>query len=149
MFQKRSHIALVAASALLLLTGCSAGASQTGSANGAQSDAPAAEQSKSEACDIVKARFEDFKQMASNSSSSDPQAAVTAFKDLAAKTNDSLTSITNSEVKPAATKAAAALSDYVAFLEKVLADPNEASAMSDQAKALQDGFTEAATVCGD
>lgn len=78
---------------------------------------------------------------------SDPQAVVDQFKEFTATASESLNAITNAEVKDAATDAATALDDYVAFLETIVADPSKASDISVQVTSLQEGFTEVATVC--
>lgn len=137
MIIKRTPLAALAASALLLLAGCSGGG------------APAADQSKADACDIVKTQFEEVSKAGSSMSSSDPEAAMTSFKSLATNVDDAFSSITNTEVAPAAAQASGALNDYVAFLEGVVADPSGVDGLGEQVQTLQQSFTDAAAVCAD
>jgi len=160
----RTPFALIAASALLLLTGCSGGTSDTaessddsmtdsGTTTTQETTAPASpaaaagDQSKAEACDIIRTQFQEVSGAGSTVDSSDPQATLAAFKDLASEVGTQFASITNDEVAPAAQKASGALNDYAAFLETVIADPSKASGLGDQVSTLQTSFTEAATVC--
>ena len=164
MIIKRTPFALVAASALLLLAGCSGGATNTAeSSDDSMTDsgttttqettapaspaAPAGDQSKADACDIVRTQFQEVSGAGSTVDSSDPQATLAAFKKLASDVGTQFDSITNAEVAPAAKKASGALNDYAAFLETVVADPSKASGLSGQVSTLQASFTEAATVC--
>ena len=80
-------------------------------------------------------------------SSSDPEAAMTSFKSLATNVDDAFSSITNTEVAPAAAQASGALNDYVAFLEGVVADPSGVDGLGEQVQTLQQSFTDAAAVC--
>ena len=164
MSHRRRHLMIAAATVALglLLAGCSGGGEATGASQdgrassgsssgstSAETSAPPAssDQSKVDACLIVKDSFEEFSSVSSTVDASNPQGAIDAFKDLSAKTTDALASITNAEVKPAATKAATALGDYVTFLETVVSDPSQASEMSAKVTDLQEGFTEVATIC--
>lgn len=163
MIIKRTPLALVAASALLLLAGCSGGGSSAeGDANAAaptaessatsqaatqESSAPAGDQSKAEACEIVTSSFSDVTEASGSIDTTDPQAALAGFKDLAAKVDSNFSQITNAEVAPAAQNASASLNEYVTFLEGVIADPSTASGISEQVTALQESFTEAGTAC--
>lgn len=153
----RTPFALLAASALLLLAGCSGGgtaaeqedtaASSAASAPAQESAAPAADQSKADACQIVIASFSDVTQASSSMSSTDPEAAMATFRDLAAKVQSDFAGITNSEIAPFAQDASATLNDYVAFIEGLTVDPSNASALTEQVTALQDSFTAAGTAC--
>lgn len=153
MLKKRYHVAVATAALALLLAGCSGGsggASSEGPKNETQqSSVPpaAADQSKADACKIVQDGLTEFSTLSSEMDPSNPQGVLDKFKELSTKTSDSLASITNAEVKPAATKAATALGDYVTFLEAVIADPSKASDMTEKVTALQEGFTEVGTVC--
>jgi hypothetical protein len=156
MLKKRYQLAVTTAALALLLAGCSGGgagsSSEPAAAEGSQgqsSSAPdaASGQSKADACKIVQDSFAKFGELSGSVDASDPQGAVDTFKQFSSETKDALSSITNDEVKPAATKAATALEGYVGFLEAVLSDPSKAGDMGAQATALQEGFTEAATVC--
>jgi hypothetical protein len=155
MLKKRYQLAVTTAALALLLTGCAGGSGSTSSepataeTQQSQSSAPeaATDQSKADACKIVQDSFTEFGELSGSVDASDPQGALDGFKALSAKAGDALNGITNSEVKPAATKAAAALGEYVSFLETVISDPSKASDLSGQVTALQEGFTEAATVC--
>jgi len=164
MITKRAPFALVAASALLLLAGCSGGGSNTaessddssadsGTTTTQETTAPttpaaaAGDQSKAEACDIVREQFQAVSGAGSTVDSSDPQATLTAFKKLASDVGTQFSSITNEEIAAPAQKASGALNDYAAYLETVIADPSKASGLSDQISTLQASFTEAATAC--
>ncbi|MDR6691068.1 ABC-type glycerol-3-phosphate transport system substrate-binding protein [Microbacterium sp. 1154] len=164
MITKRVPFALVAASALLLLAGCSGGGSNTaessddssvdgGTTTTQETTAPttpaaaAGDQSKAEACDIVREQFQAVSGAGSTVDSSDPQATLTAFKQLASDVGTQFSSITNEEIAAPAQKASGALNDYAAYLETVIADPSKASGLSDQISTLQASFTEAATAC--
>lgn len=161
MIIKRTPFALVAASALLLLAGCSGGSTNTAeSSDDSMNDggttttqettapaAPAGDQSKAEACEIVRTQFQEVSGAGSAMNTSDPQAAMAQFTQLASDVSTQFDTITNEEVAPAAQKASGALNDYAAFLETVVADPSKASGLSEQVSTLQTSFTEAATVC--
>lgn len=164
MITKRAPFALVAASALLLLAGCSGGGSNTaessddsstdsGTTTTQETTAPttpaaaAGDQSKAEACDIVREQFQAVSGAGSTVDSSDPQATLTAFKKLASDVGTQFSSITNEEIAAPAQKASGALNDYAAYLETVIADPSKASGLSDEISTLQASFTEAATAC--
>ncbi|PNW08443.1 hypothetical protein DEU35_2921 [Microbacterium sp. AG157] len=163
MIIKRAPFALVAASALLLLAGCSGGSGTAESSDDSMADggttttqettapatpsAPAGDQTKAEACDIVREQFQAVSGAGSTVNSSDPQATLTAFKQLASDVGTQFSSITNEEIAPSAQKASGALNDYAAYLETVVADPSKASGLSDQISTLQASFTEAATAC--
>lgn len=163
MIIKRASFAVVAAA--LLLTGCSGNASTDADTAAPESTAPSAAassfapspsqssvapagaQSKQDACQIIIASFTDVTEASSDISSSDPQTAVTRFKELASKVQGDFSQITNEEVAPAAQNASATLNEYVTFLEGVIADPSTANGLSDQVTALQESFTQAGTVC--
>lgn len=150
----RTPLALVAASALLVLVGCSGGgastdasAPDTSASSAQQSAAPAAEQSKADACEIIIASFTDVSQATSSMSSSDPAAAMATFKDLVSKVQGDFQGITNAEIAPLAQDASTTLSNYVTFLEELTADPSKASGVTEQVTALQNSFTAAGTAC--
>lgn len=163
MIKTRTSFALVAASALLLLTGCSGGGDSnakeadtndtagtseaSSSAQASSAPAPAGDQSKADACQIVQEQFQAVSQAGSSIDTSDPQATLTQFRELATQVDTEFGGITNEEVAPAAQKASGALNEYATFLEGLIADPNTASGLSDQVTALQESFTDAATVC--
>lgn len=136
MLKKRYHIAIAAGVLALALTGCSAGGG-------------ASTQSKEDACALVQKSFTDFAEISSDTDFTDPQGAVDKVKELADKASESLNEVTNADVKPAATKAVAALSDYAEFLQSVISDPTKAAGMTDQITALQEGFTTVGTLCGE
>lgn len=161
MIIKRTPLALVAASALLLLAGCSGGgspstATETADAAPAPSptavqDSPTPEsesgQSKADACDIIIGSFTDVSQASSDIASSDPETAIASFKTLADQVETDFAQITNTEVAPLAQSASTQLQEYVTFLDGLLADPNTASGLGDQITQLQESFTEAGTAC--
>ncbi|MBM3715146.1 MAG: hypothetical protein FJW64_05305 [Actinobacteria bacterium] len=159
----RTPLALIAASALLLLTGCTGGgspstASETSDApsstptavaetESAETTAPEGGQSKDDACQIIITSFTDVSQASSDIATSDPETAIATFKTLADKVETDFAQITNAEVAPLAQEASTQLQEYVTFLDGVLADPNNASGLGDQITALQDSFTQAGTAC--
>lgn len=160
----RAPFALLAASALLLLAGCSGGASTTTEASPAESVAPTAAtstsaaptpatdadesgQSKADACQIIIASFNDVVTTSQAMDSSDPQGNLKRFQELSAKVQGDFAQITNADIAPAAQKASAQLDEYAAFLESVTADPSKLGELGTQVTALQQSFTEAGTVC--
>jgi len=153
----RVPFVLAAASALLLLAGCSGGgsASDQGDATAPTSTAPSAsasatpvaEQSKAEACEVVSTAFTEVTQASSTMSSSDPQAAMATFQELAATVRTDFEGITNTEIAPLARDASAALGEYVTFIEELAADPSKADGLSDQITALQTTYDAAAQAC--
>ncbi|WP_298872384.1 hypothetical protein [uncultured Microbacterium sp.] len=164
MIIKRASFAAVAATALLL-AGCSGGGSSDAAGAAAESASPSpassspapasteassaatGEQSAQEACQIIISSFNDVTTASSEISTSDPQAAVTRFKELASKVQSDFSQITNGDIAPAAQNASQTLDEYVTFLEGVMADPSTASGLGDQVTALQESFTQAGTAC--
>ncbi|MGW9169159.1 hypothetical protein [Agromyces sp. NPDC055658] len=136
----------------LLFTGCAA----TGSADDAKSDskadsaeaAPAADQSKEEACEIVEGTLTDLQSL-SSVDASDPTTALEAFKGAQAKVGDAADQVSNADVKPALDGAATAMNEYVEYVDGMLADPANAdiSAMSDHLESLTTSITELTTIC--
>jgi hypothetical protein len=153
MLKKRYHIAVVTAALALTLTGCTGGGGggvTTSSSGGSvQSSAPAesGDQSKAEACQIVQDSLAEFSELSSDMNASDPQGVVDKFKELYTNATTSLGEITNAEVKPAATAAAAALGEYVEFLQTAISDPSKLGDMSAKVTALQESLTEVGTLC--
>ncbi|MFF7683321.1 hypothetical protein ACFZA2_11235 [Microbacterium sp. NPDC007973] len=164
MIIKRASFAAVAATALLL-AGCSGGGSSDADSTAQESSAPssvasssaptpsqasvapAGDQSKQDACQIIITSFNDVTSASGDIDTSDPQAAVTRFKELASKVKGDFSQITNAEIAPAAQNATQTLDQYVAFLEGVMADPSKASGLGEQITALQESFTQAGTAC--
>lgn len=153
----RTPFALVAAATLLALAGCSGADSSTSAGDSAApsqaaASSPAAtatvtEQSKDDACEIIRASFTDVSQASSTISSSDPQAALATFEELATKVQNDFAGITNEEIAPLAQNASDTLRTYSTFLQEVAADPNKASELGPQVTALQDSFTAAGEAC--
>ncbi|UUE21436.1 hypothetical protein [Microbacterium sp. J1-1] len=140
-----ASIALLA----LLFTGCAAGASDSGSdAKPESADKPAATQTKEEACDIMVTSLSDLQSL-SSVDTSDPNAALAAFKEAQGKVDDAAKQVSNDEVKPSADDSAAALKGYVDFLDQASSDPAnvDVSKMSEHVQALTDSITELSTVC--
>lgn len=146
------------AAAALLLAGCSGGASSDAAPTTAASTAPSpvssspapaasaaadGDQSKQDACQIIITSFNDVTEASGEINTSDPQAAVDRFKELATKVQGDFSQITNADIAPAAQNASATLNQYVTFLEGVIADPSTASGLSEQVTALQESFTQA------
>ena len=135
----------------LLFTGCAAGGSGS---DGAKADskgevaAAPADQSKEEACEIVKGPLSELESL-SSLDTSDPAAALEAFKGAQSKVSDAADQIGNADVKPAVDGAATAMNEYVEYVDGMLADPANAdiSAMSDHIQALTESITELTTVC--
>lgn len=164
MIIKRASFAAFAATALLL-AGCSGGGSsdadspaqESSAPSGAASSAapsssqaaaaPAGDQSKQDACQIIISSFNDVTEASGEINTSDPQAAVDRFKELATKVQGDFSQITNADIAPAAQNASSTLNQYVTFLEGVIADPSTASGLSEQVSALQESFTQAGTAC--
>jgi hypothetical protein len=157
----RAPFALIAASALLLLAGCSAGGAPSSTADsaapsGAGSATPGGSspdaaadggQSKADACQIIIASFNDVASTSQSIDTSDPEGTRAAFAALTEKVQSDFAQITNEEIAPAAQKAGAQLDAYSAFLESFIADPTKASELGPQVSALQESFTEAGTAC--
>ena len=159
MTRTRASFALVAASALLLLAGCSAGGATTAAdetesspiatpaASAPEATEAASGQSKADACQIVIASFSDVVSTSQAMDTTDPQGTLAAFTALSEKVQGEFSRITNEEIAPLAQKAGAQLDEYAAFLEGFTADPARASEFGAQVTALQESFTQAGTAC--
>lgn len=156
----RAPFALVAASALFLIAGCSAGGAPSTTAESAapstsaesttssSDDASATGgQSKADACQIIIASFNDVASTSQSMDTSDPEGTLAAFNTLTEKVKGDFARISNEEIAPAAQKAAAQLDAYSGFLESFMADPTKVSELGTQVTALQESFTEAGTAC--
>ncbi len=154
----RTSSALVVASALLLLAGCSGGSTAPeaeATRTVAPTSAPAEEeaaaseggQSKAEACQILGTTFTELGTMGGELDMSDPQGTVTAFSDFADRMRIDLAEITNAEIAPAAQQAAAGMDEYAAYLESMLTDPSKAGELTDRVTAMQEDVMQAATAC--
>lgn len=142
----------------LLFTGCAAGTADTGSSDGAKTEASAeaettADQSTQEACDLMKGSLEELVTLTSGENAgalaTDPSAAVAALKTAEASMREAAADVTNDEIAAPATAASAAMTEYVAFLDTVVADPANAdmAKLGDQVTALQSGITGLSEVC--
>ena len=140
----------------LLLTGCAGGTSNADAAAEAKPEAKAevaADQSPEEACDLMKDSLAELVDLSSGenvaSLTSDPAAAVAALKGAEASMREAAAKVTNADVADAANGAAAAMTEYTAFLDVVVADPANAdlSKLSEQVTALQTGITSLGEVC--
>lgn len=161
MLTKKLHIGAVVLALGILLAGCSgtSGSSSPEATTSAKQSAETTEtetdtetettteQSKADACAVVQETLTEFSEVSAALDPSDTQAMVDQFKELSASSGAALTAITNVEVAPAASAAAAGLNDYVVFLETIITDPTQASALGDQITALTDSITEVSTVC--
>jgi len=148
--------ALTIATVTAAVTGCSAGGSGD-SASSSSSSKPsaaakvAADQSKADACAVVKSGLEKLQSMQSEASAamSDPQKALALFDQM----NDTMTSIKdkvgNPEVKAPVDKAAAAIDDYATFLHDAVQNPAsiDASSVGAKATAITESFTAVGKVC--
>lgn len=155
----RASFALVAASALLLLAGCSGSGPTTTAvestpsaapSSAASSPAPAADeagQPKADACQIIIASFNDVAATSEAIDTNDPDGTLAAFGALTEKVQADFSQITNTEIAPGAQKASEQLTEYSTFLQRLMGDPSQASELMTQVTALQQSFTEAATPC--
>ena len=149
--------AVTIATVTAAVTGCSAGGSDDSSSSASASSKPSAaakasaDQSKADACAVVKSGLEKLQSMQSEASAamSDPQKALALFDQM----NDTMTSIKdkvgNPEVKAPVDKAAAAIDDYASFLHDAVQNPAsiDASSVGAKATAITESFTEVGKVC--
>lgn len=149
--------AVTIATVTAAVTGCSAGGSDDSSSSASASSKPSAaakasaDQSKADACAVVKSGLEKLQSMQSEASAamSDPQKALAVFDQM----NDTMTSIKdkvgNPEVKAPVDKAAAAIDDYATFLHDAVQNPAsiDASSVGAKATAITESFTEVGKVC--
>jgi len=149
--------AVTIATVTAAVTGCSAGGSDDSSSSASASSKPSAaakasaDQSKADACAVVKSGLEKLQSMQSEASAamSDPQKALALFDQM----NDTMTSIKdkvgNPEVKAPVDKAAAAIDDYATFLHDAVQNPAsiDASSVGAKATAITESFTEVGKVC--
>ncbi|MFJ3490756.1 hypothetical protein [Leifsonia aquatica] len=158
-FGARLALAAVAiATVTAAVTGCSAGGSGDSSSSSASASSKpsaaakaSADQSKADACAVVKSGLEKLQSMQSEASAamSDPQKALALFDQM----NDTMTSINdkvgNPEVKAPVQKAAAAIDEYATFLHDAVQDPTsiDASSVGAKATAITESFTEVGKVC--
>jgi uncharacterized membrane protein YdfJ with MMPL/SSD domain len=147
---------LIAAASLaalaLLFTGCAAegtaaGAKDETSAEATKPEAPA-EQTKDEACEIVKTSMEELAGLASVDMS-DAGGALAAFESVKTSLTEASDQISNEEVAPLASGAAAAVTAYSDIIAAITADPASAdmTKISEQAGALQTSMTDLVAVC--
>ena len=137
------------------LTGCSAadpgGSASTSSPTQTAAAKVSPDQSKAEACTVVKAGFDKVQRMQSEASAamSDPQKAL----DLLDQMNDTLTSIKdqvgNPEVKAPVDKAAAAVNDLATLLHGYVKNPATAnfSAIGEKSTALAQAISDVSGIC--
>ncbi|MCD1570902.1 hypothetical protein [Agromyces mediolanus] len=150
----RKIAAVSFAAMALLLAGCASGGNAEGTAAKSekqtekQAEAPAAEQTKQEACTDVQTALQELSGL-SSVDASDPAAALAALKDASGTVSETAAKVGNPEVKAAADQAAVALDEYVVYLDSMVADPANAdiAAMGDHITALQESVTELGTVC--
>lgn len=148
--------AVTIATVTAAVTGCSAGGSGDSASSGSSSTPSAAakvsaDQSKSDACAVVKAGLEKLQGMQSEASAamSDPQKALDLFDQM----SDTMTSIKdkvgNPDVKAPVDKASAAIDDYASFLHDAVQNPAsiDASTVGEKATAITESFTEVGKVC--
>lgn len=148
--------ALTIATVTAAVTGCSAGGSGDSASSSSSSKPSAAakvsaDQSKADACAVVKSGLEKLQSMQSEASAamSDPQKALALFDQM----NDTMTSIKdkvgNPEVKAPVDKAAAAIDDYATFLHDAVQNPAsiDASSVGAKATAITESFTAVGKVC--
>lgn len=156
----RVPFALLSASVLLVLAGCSGGSSapqaeKTASVAPSTQTSPSAPepaastdgQSKADACQIVLTSFSELGAMGGQLDTNDPQGTVTAFADFAGWMRDDFAQITNADILPAAEQASAGMDTYAAFLDDMLADPTRATEIPAQVSTMQENFMQAVTAC--
>ncbi|WP_349866092.1 hypothetical protein [Leifsonia sp. WHRI 6310E] len=137
------------------LTGCSAadsgGSASTSSPTQTAAAKVSPDQSKAEACTVVKAGFDKVQRMQGEASAamSDPQKAL----DLLDQMNDTVTSIKdqvgNPEVKAPVDKAAAAVNDLATLLHGYVKNPATAnfSAIGEKSTALAQAISDVSGIC--
>ena len=150
---------LIAAGSLaalaLLFTGCAAAGTageNTKGESSAEATTPkpeaAADQTKDEACEIVKTSMEELTGLASVDTT-DPGAALAAFESVKTSLTEASGKISNEEVAPLASGAAGAVAAYSEIIAAISADPAsvDMTKITEQAGALQTSMTDLATAC--
>lgn len=150
---------LIAAGSLaalaLLFTGCAATGTADENTKGEASSESAesepkadADQTKDEACEIVKTSLEELTGL-SSVDMSDPGAALAAFESAKTALTEASGEISNDEVAPLASGAAEAVTAYSEIIAAISADPAsvDMTKITEQAGALQTSMTELVTVC--
>ncbi|KQM80703.1 hypothetical protein [Agromyces sp. Leaf222] len=155
--------------AVLLLSGCAAGATtaaETGEpapkpteAAEAPATAPAegaTEQSVEEACALLATGVQPFVEMSSDGqdatakAAQDPQGTIAKIRGVADTFSASVDQVTNPEVLPVATTASAALDSYADALDAIIADPlnaDVAGVAQEQAQSIGQAFSAIGDVC--
>jgi hypothetical protein len=140
----------------LLLTGCTAGGSDAGSANddksGGNSGQAESSQTTEEACAVLKAGVEDTLtdlQAGLSDLSTDPGKAAEAVSTLAAAFEDTASDVTNEDVRAVADDATTALTDFGDQITVYAENPETAdqAAVTDSAGAVQTAMTKLGTTC--
>ncbi len=149
------RLAVPAALALaLLVTGCSAPAGN-GAADRSQSPAPAtssaapaSDQSKTDACQVVQDVLFDVGSL-SGVDTTDPQGALDALQGAQEKLDASAAKVTHADVKPAVDNAATAIGDFVDFFEQIMSDPENADidGMSERVENFKDSLLALGEAC--
>jgi len=163
----RSTVLAPAVLAVLLLSGCAAGATtaaETGApepkpTETAEAPAPAegaTEQSVEEACGLLAAGVQPFVEMSSDGqdvtaeAAQDPQGTIAEIRGVADTFSASVAQVTNPEVVAVAGSASAALDSYVDALDAIVADPLDADvagAAQAQAQSIGQAFSAIGDVC--
>lgn len=158
-FGARLALAVVTiATVTAAVTGCSTGgsgdASSSSSSSSSKSSAAAkasSDQSKADACAVVKSGLEKLQSMQSEASAamSDPQKALDLFDQMNDTMNSIKDKVGNPEVKAPVDKAAAAIDDYATFLHDAVQNPAsiDASKVGEKATAITESFTAVGKVC--
>lgn len=136
----------------LLVSGCSAPASTGGASHSPQpttsAAAPASNQTKTDACQVVQDVLFDVGAL-SGVDTSDPQAALDALKGAQEKLEAAATKVSHADVKPAVDTAATAIGDFVEFFETMLDDPENADidGVSERVENFKDSLLALGTAC--
>lgn len=156
-FGARLALAVVTiATVTAAVTGCSTGGSGDASSSSSSSKSSAAakassDQSKADACAVVKSGLEKLQSMQSEASAamSDPQKALDLFDQMNDTMNSIKDKVGNPEVKAPVDKAAAAIDDYATFLHDAVQNPAsiDASKVGEKATAITESFTAVGKVC--
>ncbi|MBT2500777.1 hypothetical protein J7E25_16905 [Agromyces sp. ISL-38] len=143
----------------LLLAGCAVGGGGSAPEKAEEvatvetEAAVSVEQTKQEACDIMAAGVQALAELNTpetmTTMTSDPAAGLALLDTAEAALNDSAAQVTNAEVLPAATEAAAAASDYFGYVRTLAQDPANAdvSGMGAKIQSLVDGVAALGEVC--
>ncbi|THG29060.1 hypothetical protein E6C70_15690 [Glaciibacter flavus] len=156
--------AVAGAALTLVLAGCSASPSSSDAASTHSTSATASatatptttaaasgDQTKVEACDIMKNAQSGFAALNDPAKQAelkaDPAKAAATFQQLQGDMDAGAAQVTNTEVAGPAKAAAASVHDYFDFIQAVSKDPSKASELGDHLKTLSDAMVSLQTTC--